>query len=346
MAQNSPITIENQGFPALRSDLNNSLTALATNNAGTSAPSSTYANQFWYDSTNDLLKMRNSDDDAWITLACFNQTTDEWEVRSAVIQAVDSAGVAIKTDDGTTRIQVQDDGDVVISSQTTISKAGTALKANRTGSDGTIIDLQKDGTAVGSIGVVSSDNMYVTSTVSGQSGVGFVSGAITPYDSGAETDNATDLGNSSNRFKDLFLSGGVYLGGTGSANRLDDYEEGTWTPTLGGTATYSSRLATYVKVGGLVKVTFDIVVSSIGTGSQYLIAGLPFTNTSTAAGSGAVAYYSGLGTNVYCVNIRVDPSSADINFTGQTNLDGTLTASLNLFTNGTRLIGTLVYLST
>ena len=32
------------------------------------------------------------------------------------------------------------------------------------------------------------------------------------------------------RFKDLYLSGGVYLGGTGSANQLDDYEEGTWTP--------------------------------------------------------------------------------------------------------------------
>jgi hypothetical protein len=34
------------------------------------------------------------------------------------------------------------------------------------------------------------------------------------------------------RFKDLYLSGGVYLGGTGSANKLDDYEEGTWTPVL------------------------------------------------------------------------------------------------------------------
>jgi hypothetical protein len=29
------------------------------------------------------------------------------------------------------------------------------------------------------------------------------------------------------------VSDGVYLGGTGAANKLDDYEEGTWTPTLG-----------------------------------------------------------------------------------------------------------------
>ena len=42
------------------------------------------------------------------------------------------------------------------------------------------------------------------------------------------------IGWSSNRFKDLYLSGGAYLGGTGSANQLDDYEEGTWTPVLSG----------------------------------------------------------------------------------------------------------------
>ena len=37
---------------------------------------------------------------------------------------------------------------------------------------------------------------------------------------------------------DATLSGGVYVGGTGAANYFDDYEEGTWTPslTLGGTA--------------------------------------------------------------------------------------------------------------
>jgi hypothetical protein len=37
-------------------------------------------------------------------------------------------------------------------------------------------------------------------------------------------------GGVASRFKDLYLSGGVYLGGTGGENLLDDYEEGTWTP--------------------------------------------------------------------------------------------------------------------
>jgi len=108
--------IANQGFAATRADLNNALSALASNSAGASAPSTTYAYQFWYDDTNDLLKMRNSDDDAWITLASFDQTADEWEVRTAVVQAVDAAGLAFKTDDGTTRLEISDTGNVGIGS--------------------------------------------------------------------------------------------------------------------------------------------------------------------------------------------------------------------------------------
>jgi len=73
--------IANQGFPAFRADLNSGLEALATNSSGSTQPTTTFAYQFWYDEANDLLKMRNSDNDAWITLASFDQATDEWEVR-------------------------------------------------------------------------------------------------------------------------------------------------------------------------------------------------------------------------------------------------------------------------
>lgn len=72
--------IANQGFPAFRSDLNNALAALATVSAGSSAPTTTFAYQLWYDSTADILKMRNADDDAWITLFTFDQATDSVQV--------------------------------------------------------------------------------------------------------------------------------------------------------------------------------------------------------------------------------------------------------------------------
>lgn len=81
MSQND-FNIANQGFPATRADINSALQALASNSAGATEPSTTYAYQLWYDEGTDLLKMRNGDNDAWITLAEFDQTNDEWLIVS------------------------------------------------------------------------------------------------------------------------------------------------------------------------------------------------------------------------------------------------------------------------
>ena len=73
---NHDYIISNQTFPSFRTDLNNSLSAIASNNSSASEPSTTYAYQWWYDTSNDQLKIRNKDNDAWIAVASFNQTTD------------------------------------------------------------------------------------------------------------------------------------------------------------------------------------------------------------------------------------------------------------------------------
>ena len=70
------LTIANQGFPAFRADLNGALQALGSTQSGTSAPSPTFANQLWYDTTANILKKRNADNDAWINIVTFNETTD------------------------------------------------------------------------------------------------------------------------------------------------------------------------------------------------------------------------------------------------------------------------------
>lgn len=83
------LTIANQGFPAFRADLNSALQALGSTQSGTSAPSPTFANQLWYDTTTNILKKRNADNDAWINILTFNETTD-------VLASV--AGLVIGTD--------------------------------------------------------------------------------------------------------------------------------------------------------------------------------------------------------------------------------------------------------
>lgn len=65
--------VANQGFPALRADVNNALVALAENSSGAGAPSTTFANMLWADTTAGLLKMRNQANSAWFTIGTLDQ---------------------------------------------------------------------------------------------------------------------------------------------------------------------------------------------------------------------------------------------------------------------------------
>jgi hypothetical protein len=174
---------------------------------------------------------------------------------------------------------------------------GDPLYLNRKSTDGAIATFAKDGSTVGSIGVIASDILYLANPDGTGCGLNFDgdSPKINPTNgSGAGTSGIVDLGWSGGRFKDLYLSGGVYLGGTGAANKLDDYEEGTWTPSFGGssgnpTVTYSALRGTYVKTGGMVMAHFKLNWSAwTADGFGYTtILGLPFASRS---GSG---WYTG-----------------------------------------------------
>jgi hypothetical protein len=67
MAQHDYV-IANQSGLAFRADLNNSLAAIVSQNSGASEPSTTYAYQWWADTTTGLLKLRNAANSAWITI--------------------------------------------------------------------------------------------------------------------------------------------------------------------------------------------------------------------------------------------------------------------------------------
>jgi hypothetical protein len=155
-----------------------------------------------------------------------------------------------------------------------------AIYADREGSDGSIIELRKDGSAVGSIGVAASDNIYFAGDSGSTKGIYINEAALYPADTGgAVIDNAVALGQSSVRWTDLYLSGGAYLGGTAAANHLDDYEEGTFTLSPN-TGTLSSQACKYTKVGGIVTFVLEFTV---GTGGATTYSGLPFATNGTCA---------------------------------------------------------------
>ena len=179
---------------------------------------------------------------------------------------------------------------------------------NRKSSDGEIIRFQKDASTVGSIGVDSGAIEFNgTSAVNFNNGtneVGFGTGAIAGNGSG--NDAVIDLGRSNRRFKDLYLSGGVYLGGTGSANKLDDYEEGDFTPAItnltgiteGANPSYSGK---YTKIGNtvIVEVTANFDSTENVTVNDRFTFSLPFTpNSSNIVGVGNGIVYSSFGSNI------------------------------------------------
>ena len=89
-------------------------------------------------------------------------------------------------------------------------------------------------------------------------------------------------------------SGGIGFNDTSTANHLDDYEEGSWTPYLNtngaGTlsATYTVQTGRFTKIGDLVYVMWDITVSDTPSGNNGYpqITGLPFTPRSSQTDGG------------------------------------------------------------
>ena len=203
-------------------------------------------------------------------------------------------------DDGTENMRLDASGNLLVGkTDTTGNVAGVSLRStglivgtvsggtvgyfNRTTSDGTLLDFRKDNTTVGSIasraGVVTS--FILNPSVSVGAGITEANTgggpSISPIDgTGATADASIDLGTSSIRWQDLYLSGGVYLGGTGAANLLDDYEEGTFTPADNNIGAYTNSYGRYTKVGNLVHCFgyFTVQSNSNSNGADLT---MPFT---------------------------------------------------------------------
>jgi len=260
--------------------------------------------------------------------------------------------------------QIQSNG---ISGATT--SAGRPFFANRKGSDGAIIDLYKDGTTVGSIGTITASGvaLQVKGAVSAQP-----VDIVTKNSGGSDItyrfhdslgfygpDATQNLGRSTARWKDLYLSGGVYLGGTGSANLLDDYEEGTWTPAVGGattdpTVTYTSQTGYYTKIGRMVHIQMFLNCSAVSGGSGAVkVTGIPF-QTSTASNSYGAAQIEIIGVDMPSdrnnIVVRLNPNYGHFRFEFLDNRASTTNGSsgglqVSSLGNSFRVLGSFTYMT-
>jgi len=179
----------------------------------------------------------------------------------------------------------------------------TALYVNRKSSDGTIIEVRKDNTTVGSISVSDANNLSIDCNTTDHAGLTFATENILPRKNSANTDNAVDLGAGSARFKNAYLSGNLYLGGTGTANALDDYEKGTFSPTLnlqsGNFNSSQTKNGNYVKIGDVVVCNCNINLSThdggTGTGVGWRVEGFPFTSMNISGGAPSPIFQNNIG---------------------------------------------------
>jgi len=100
------------------------------------------------------------------------------------------------------------------------------------------------------------------------------------------------------------ITGGIFLGGTGSANKLDDYEEGTFSLTLGtvfsGSVDFSNSLSgTYVKIGQVVNCEISLTSlngsSGVNVNDRFRLQGLPFSTANDQGGHALAVVHNSYG---------------------------------------------------
>jgi hypothetical protein len=134
-------------------------------------------------------------------------------------------------------------------------------------------------------------------------------------------------------------------------NTLDDYEEGTWTPTAkgdGGSAnqTYSVQAGYYTKVGNQVTATFRIILTSTGTPSgSAIVGGLPFVvKNAVGTGNGSISNFVNLGTSLNFLTVFPLENQSFCYLYGTSAAAASMTnQGVNLWSNTTILIGSVTY---
>ena len=134
--------------------------------------------------------------------------------------------------------------------------------------------------------------------------------------------------------RNLTITGGVHLGGTGSANFLDDYEEGTFTPTdnSGASLTFTAPTGKYTKVGNAVFFNINLTYPTTNSSNNAALSGFPFTTSND-------------GDSDYSVgSVRTSRFAVSLLFRNSTNMrlfnaDGSSVTNANLTGDGVRISG-------
>ena len=143
---------------------------------------------------------------------------------------------------------------------------------------------------------------------------------------------------------DIVVNGGVYLGGTAAANKLDSYEQGTWTPTVVSGTIVTSSACTYTKIGRLVHLTgANLIFSDYTSTATLQIENLPFTpSTGSMTGSVMMQYRD----DTLALTSFIPASTAAVKFYLNSSTSTYAPARHNMFNNASgNIYFSIVYLT-
>ena len=264
-----------------------------------------------------------------------------------ILDADGDTSITADTDDsidfktsGTDRVNIDNAGHVQVKTGgltiNTVGQAlgvgtnnpGHAIEVKHTAPEIMLEETSSGGSKRLSLGVTSGGQPFINAEQSG--------GSIAMNMTGTEVAKFNSNGLSFPNGKGIDFSATGDGTGANQAEVLDDYEEGTWTPTLPSGGTISTTYAAvYTKIGNVVRVGIYIAMSSIpNNSSAFYIGGLPFEVAYTSGGGNDHYHSTGAITYVGSHNINSFGMLPPTPWTGQSQMyfhrgDGTSSTVLN-----------------
>lgn len=206
------------------------------------------------------------------------------------------------------KVVVKGNGDVVTAG-TFFAAAGVDVSAGGVITNGTIQTYNAAGPALLNEAALSANPTLVPNVADTNTGIGWPSADnLSVVCGGTEAaifDSSLDLS---------LPNGGIKLGG--GTDLLDTYEEGTWTPELWDATlatdptppTYAIQVGTYTRVGDMVHIQGQIVISSLGgltAGDQISIGALPFTSENVSSSRSGISVHAATSLNLPAANTSI-----------------------------------------
>lgn len=315
----------NAAGAAFRADLNAALVALASNNDGASAPSPSFPNMWWPDTTTGIMKQRNTANTAWL---------NKWKLSEGELALLaGSASQVFSVGDATAA-----DHAVKLEQVSLFPSVASATTTDIFGAAGATINVTGTTTITGitacTAAQVGSTKRFIPSNASGFSITASASLVVDGATSGTylmpQNALVEILATSTTTFKVTTI-----------------FATGTWTPVFAlatpGTSsfTYTSQVGTYTKIGNTVSVSATLLcsASSAGTGTGNLSVSLPFA-VGSAAYSGSIGYRYYWTTNgPDAIIFTANTSVADLYSFGSATTSGNITqlnigGALQLYCSG------------